>query len=83
MLQSMREMSAQYQVEFDDYKLRFFTKWGYTVLAETDPNFRFLNNKKQRMCIAFWNHIDVKRCLSLVELYSMVLAGCKLQRSEK
>jgi hypothetical protein len=79
MTQTMENMIAQYQVELDDYKLRFFTKWGYKPMSPNHSDFRFLSDKKAKMCGAFWNHTDVKRCTALIELYSMVLTDCRLR----
>jgi len=83
MKQTLSNMAAQYQAELDDYKLRFFTKWGYRPIDPTQRDFRFLNDKKQRMCQAFWNHMDVNKCIALIELLSMSYADCKLQTEGK
>jgi hypothetical protein len=80
MKQTLSEMATMYQVELNDYKFRFFSKWGYTPTEPTNRDFKFMNNKRQRMCQVFWEHKDVTRCISLIEALSVVHFECKSLR---
>lgn len=82
MKQTMRELMTKYQAELDDYNGRFFSKWGYRPVHPDRNDFKFLTDKKQRMCLAFWNHVDVTKCTAIIELFAMVLADCKLKSSK-
>ena len=83
MKETMEEMATKYQAELDTYKLRFFTQWGYKPIDPASQDFRFLSDKKKRMCLAFWNHKDITKCISLTETLFLMSETCKLMRVQK